>query len=268
MNCNLFRRGNAAGKKILGLVYPPRCPVCDSLLTQEEAAYFHPAFRKGILGQDQSGPIGLCRFCIPKLTVIGEPVCLHCGRPVDGERTEYCFDCKKKDLKHSFYQGKALFLYKGGAPKMMYRFKYGGRQEYGDFFALTALRQHGEWLERIHAQAVLPVPMYDKKRRLRGYNQAESFGRQLAILMGIPCWTRGVRRIRDTQPMKELDDAGRKINLRNAFQATNSVVKYKRVLVVDDIYTTGSTADEVADTLMQAGVERIYFLSLCIGRGC
>ncbi len=76
-----------------------------------------------------------------------------------------------------------------------------------------------------------------------------------------------VRRIRDTTPQKNLNERERKDNLKNAFQFTDNIVKYKRVLLVDDIYTTGSTIDAVAEVLISGGIKEICFICISIGVG-
>ena len=93
------------------------------------------------------------------------------------------------------------------------------------------------------------------------------FGRALAKQLGVPMERNIVIRKKDTRPMKELNDVERKNNLRNAFQIGKNIVKYKKIMLVDDIYTTGSTADEVSRVLMEAGTEKIYLLSICMGQG-
>jgi ComF family protein len=108
--------------------------------------------------------------------------------------------------------------------------------------------------------------MYRKKEKRRGYNQAAVFARQLSQKTGIPV-AKAVSRIRDTRPQKELNDTERKNNLKNAFQNGKIIVKYNKILLVDDIYTTGSTADAVSEVLLAAGAEEIYFLCICIGKG-
>ena len=85
--------------------------------------------------------------------------------------------------------------------------------------------------------------------------------------MNLPVEKRMVKRIRNTTPQKELNDVERKINLKKAFQLVPNIVKYKKILIVDDIYTTGSTIDAVAEVLLQAGVDEIYFLCISIGEG-
>lgn len=195
---------------------------------------------------------------------------MHCGRPVLSDLVEYCFDCEKKKKrgdKDTFFQGKSLLLYKGVVKQTMYRFKYSNKREYGTFFAELAMEQWGEWLFRCEIDAIVPVPMFRRKKRMRGYNQAEVFGRELAKYLRVPMDRNVVIRKKDTRPMKELNDIERENNLRNAFQIARDIVKYKKILLVDDIYTTGSTADEVSRVLLEAGVEKIYFLSICMGQG-
>lgn len=129
------------------------------------------------------------------------------------------------------------------------------------------MEQWGEWLFHCDVDVIVPVPMFRRKQKLRGYNQAEVFGRALAKQLGVPMERNIVIRKKDTRPMKELNDIERENNLRNAFQIARNIVKYKKILLVDDIYTTGSTADEVSRVLLEAGVEKIYFLSICMGQG-
>jgi ComF family protein len=230
---------------LLDMVFPPRCVVCGEIMEQGEGQ-IHAACRK-------------------KLFPAKEPVCLHCGRPVASRRTEYCYDCARKK-EFVFRQGRALYLYKGDIKKSMYRFKYSNKREYGRFFADEAAAMWGSWLERIRPDAIVPVPMYRKKEKRRGYNQAMVFARQLSRKTGIPV-AEPVLRNRDTRPQKELNDIERENNLKNAFQKEKVIVQYNKILLVDDIYTTGSTADAVSEVLLAAGAKEIYFLCICIGKG-
>ena len=222
---------------------------------------------------------------------------MHCGRPVVSERAEYCFDCSRHKGA-TFVQGKSLYVYRGQIKMTMYRFKYSNRREYGDYLAKELAERYGDWLMKKGIEAIAPVPMYRRKEKLRGYNQAavlatklrrELIKRQRRLqrqrlqpqpqhrrqhlssqsqLPGIPALERNlVLRVRNTRPQKELNDIERKNNLKNAFQTREKVVKYKKILLIDDIYTTGSTADAVAEALYRAGVQQVFFLSVCIGQG-
>ncbi len=235
----IFRR------KLEDILYPPRCIICDELLETNEQ--------------------GIHKSCIHLLYPVNEPTCMHCGRPFALPQREYCYDCERKHRKHT-RQGKSLYLYQEAAKMMMYRFKYSNKREYAYFFAQDTVRRYDKWIRQSRIQAIVPVPMYRKKERMRGYNQARTFAKELSLLTGIPIWE-AVHRIRDTAPQKGLDDIGRKNNLKNAFQFCENNVKYKYILLVDDIYTTGSTIDSVARVLRLAGVEEVFFLSICIGKG-
>jgi ComF family protein len=236
-------------KFLADVIFPPRCPLCDGLLEPEivGSAYIH-------------------KECEKRLFFVGGSVCMHCGSPVDAG-TEYCPDCGKKSLSESFRQGKALFLYRGGIQQTMYRFKYANKREYARFFAQTAVNSYGEWLKNKDIHLIVPVPMFALKQRKRGYNQAECFAKELSKELGIPMSARLVRRCKDTAPQKSLSDIERQKNLQDAFWCEEEGKNYKRVLVVDDIYTTGSTADAVTKKLLEAGVQEVYFLSVCIGGG-
>lgn len=93
------------------------------------------------------------------------------------------------------------------------------------------------------------------------------FAQALGRKTGIPVERHLIKRVRNTTPQKELNDLQRRSNLKNAFQLTSDIVKYKKVVLVDDIYTTGSTMDEISKTLKESGVKKIYYICISIGEG-
>ena len=133
--------------------------------------------------------------------------------------------------------------------------------------ACEAVRQYGDWIERCGVEVVVPIPVYPEKQRKRGYNQAGLLAEKIAEMMGIEYQADALARVRDTTPQKKLNVKERKNNLKSAFQAADFVVKYNCILLVDDIYTTGCTAEAAAETLYKAGIKRIYFLAACTGKG-
>ena len=209
-------------------------------------------------------------LCEERLYPVGEAYCLHCGKPLQRAEREYCFDCGKKvSNREEFYceQGHSVYVYRGDIRKTMYRFKYSNRREYARFFARKAAQQYAGWIDRCQIEAVVPVPMYARKRRRRGYNQAEVFGRELAQCLGLAFEPGAVQRITNTKPQKLLSGQERKKNLEKAFQVAEFIVKYNCILIVDDIYTTGSTVEAVAEVMRRGGVEKVYYLTLCTGEG-
>ena len=225
------------------LLYPDRCPVCDRVL--------HAAW--------------ICPECAKKIRYITQPFCYSCGKRLDNEVQEYCHDCLRK--KHVFCQGRAVFQYQGPVREMLYRYKYSNRRDYTEFFAREAAARYGSWVRQLDIDMVMPVPLSRKRKRRRGYNQADLFGKRFAQLCGLDYDAKKLVRIRHTAPQKQLSVQERKNNLKNAFKIDGNVVNLKRVLLIDDIYTTGSTIDAAAYVLKQSGAEEVFYLCISIGQG-
>ena len=229
---------------LISIFFPRRCPVCDEVIAYGEK---------------------ICKTCAGKVIYIKEPACKKCGKQLENERQEYCGDCSRK--RHYYEQGKAVFSYQKDMKLSMYRFKYANRREYADFFAEEALKRYGGWLLRHGIEVIVPVSMYAAKKRSRGYNQAEVFAQALGRACGIPVEKKLVIRVRNTMPQKSLNDKQRKDNLKGAFQVRTNIVKYSKILLVDDIYTTGATVDAIAELLKKSGAKEVCFLSICVGEG-
>ncbi len=227
------------------LLYPQKCPACDKVLAKNEKQ------------------IGFCKKCSDKIKIVGKSSCMRCGKPLTDETQEYCKDCIR--YSHEFIGHKGVYIYSGAMKPTMYKFKYSNRRCYGKTFARQAILSYGEWLKSLGIEMIIPVPMYEKKQRRRGYNQANVFAKALSKETGIPTNDRIVRRIRNTAPMKELNNTERVKNLRTAFKLSETGVQFRKVLLVDDIYTTGSTMDAVAQVLKAGGIESVYGMSVCIG---
>ncbi len=231
-------------RNALDWFYPPRCPVCDGILAPGEQ---------------------LCPGCRAQVHAVAEPVCKKCGKPLENERREYCGDCSHKT--HAYRQGKAVFVYRGGIRQSMYRFKYANRREYAAFYADQAAELYGAWVRRNGIEVIIPAPMFSGKKRRRGYDQAEVFARALGKRLDLPVDAGLIRRVKNTVPQKELNEKERQHNLKNAFQLQADIVEYSQVLLVDDIYTTGSTIDAVAKTLLAGGAKNVYYICISIGAG-
>lgn len=116
----------------------------------------------------------------------------------------------------------------------------------------------------IQADFIVPVPMYRENLRKRGFNQAELIAKEVERILDIEVRTDIVSKNRKTLPQKELTKVQRKINLKGAFSVANkSEVKNKRILVIDDVCTTGSTLSEIANLLTECGAESIFCACAC-----
>lgn len=234
-------------EELLNLLFPRRCALCDGILKRKEH--------------------GICAVCGEKYPLIrsgfppGMNRCTLCSRPLT-RPAEYCESCKKTE--HVFTRGIAAFPYRGAVRDGILRLKYGGRAEYASFFAealcAAGLSLFREW----DIQVIVPVPVHRMRLAKRGYNQAEEIAGCLSRLTGIPMDTGLLKRKRNTRAQKKLGRRARAANLRNAFTAGKPFRKYRNVLIVDDIYTTGSTVDAAAEVLIKNGCGHIYFTAVCI----
>lgn len=206
----------------------------------------------------------ICGNCFKQLPLITMPKCEKCGKPVP-KGDSLCYDCTK--MEHSFTEGMGIFLYDEVMRKSLYKFKYSGRKEYGQFYGMAAWYYGKEKLKAWNPQVIIPIPVHASRLRSRGYNQAEVIADALGRYLKIPVRKNVLIRQSKTVAQKELTVEERRKNLKHAFGVLEKIVPWKRILLVDDIYTTGSTMDSAADALKKCGIEEIYALSICIGKG-
>lgn len=224
------------------LLFPPRCPICDEVVSLSKQ--------------------GICSGCLKRVQYVLPPRCCKCGKHLESAEDEYCSDCAERT--HYFDAGRALYEYSSVA-QAIYRFKYSGRREYAEVFGEEMAFYLREFIREIQPDGLLPVPMYPGKERVRGYNQSALLAKALGRETGLPVYEKLVKRVRNTKPLKMLNPEERLNNLKKAFILNENGVKLKVVVIIDDIYTTGSTIDEIAKVLRCAGVQKIYFITLAIG---
>ena len=117
------------------------------------------------------------------------------------------------------------------------------------------------------SRIIIPVPMFKKKEKQRGYNQAALLAADLSRMTGIPYSEEMLIRVRKTSPMKDLERKDRLRNLKEAFSIREPLSSIHKVLLIDDIYTTGATMDECSLILKDSGAREVYGIALCIGNG-
>ena len=228
------------------LFFPRRCPVCDRVLS----------FRQGLAGP------GVCLSCRGVLRPVAGPRCLRCGKALLTE-AEFCPDCRRR--KRHFRQNVALWEYDEAARASVARFKYHGRSEYAGWYAEELLRLRGREIKRFSCEAVVPVPVHRSRLVRRGYNQAGLLAEELAARLALPYRPELLLRRKKTVPQKELfSPTARARNLQSALAVPARAVLPRSVLLVDDIYTTGSTLEACSLALLEAGVKEVYCVTLCI----
>lgn len=225
------------------VLFPRRCPVCGEIVT----------------------PFGelICPDCVGSLSPIRQPVCRRCGKEVESERMEYCFDCTKhfRTFEHNF----ALLNYNETASRSMSAVKYRNRREYLDFYSQAICLRYGKVLKNLRPDALIPIPVHPSRKKIRGFNQAEVLAKHISANLEIPYYPNALKRTKKTVPQKQLNPSQRLHNLEQAFSPGQLPGNVHTVILVDDIYTTGSTLEACTRVLKSMGAARVFGITICIG---
>jgi ComF family protein len=230
---------------LLDLVYPALCPACDARLERDATPPW-------------------CAGCAASLEPLSAPHCVVCGEPFDSAGPSHiCRRCVASPP--AFDEARAPLRYGGALADALLRYKHGGREALGGAlarcFAAASLAIH---FDR-DADVVVPVPLHPTRLAQRGFDQAARLARAIARAKRLPLLLRGLRRIRATPPQTSLSGRARRQNVTGAFAAaprSSSALRDRRVLLVDDVLTTGATASACAHALRAAGAARVYVLTL------
>lgn len=250
----LLARIRPWGRALLDLTYPRTCLVCDEPLSSEE--------REGL----QAWFCTACEGALPRLQA---PFCQICGEPYDGAISgEFrCSNCAGR--RFSFEFATSAFRASEGVRALVHRFKYGRESHLREALASLlklalddprlAAEALGEWL-------LIPVPLHRAKEGDRGFNQSRELCRELSRATGIPT-ADGLKRVRLTETQARLSREERLRNVRGAFLPREpAALKGRRVLLVDDVLTTGATTNECARVLRrEAGAEKVVVITVARG---
>ncbi len=231
---------------ILNLLFPDTCILCSVAVSRLAER-------------------SICRTCWNKALQmrIEGPICPCCGLPFRafGEADEHL--CGSCELRMPPYSGARAFgWYSSELSRIIQALKFGGRRDLAPLLATLLASTFLEHWSPDEFDLVVPVPLHAKRERERGYNQAALLSRALAPLAGLPC-RRVLLRIRNTRPQVGLSDQERARNLTQAFRcARGEKIQGFRLLLVDDVMTTGSTAASAAGALLEGGALRVSVLTL------
>lgn len=236
--------------RVLSLVYPPVCPFCNRVQSIDSRI------------EDR-----ICHSCMDTLPWIIDAYCMRCGKKLQDQSMEYCRDCSRNH--YAFTEGRALFVHTEKVAQAIYLLKFHHHKEYGQILGSTLAKQFCNTMRRWKVTEVIPIPLHYKKYRMRGYNQAELIASALVNeSKGVLSLNNDtVYRVKHTKPQKGMKISQRNRNLTGAFAIRKDWVPCERVLLVDDIYTTGNTLHKVASLLKKVGVQEVYYLTVSIGQG-
>lgn len=197
----------------------------------------------------------VCDACLPVLRVV-PPQCFVCGKLAPSPVGRTCLSCRKKSPLDSFF---SPFLYQQEIVRVMiHAFKYEGMKSLAPFFAdslFSYLQKYGAFPKDA---LLIPVPMWPKRRRARGFNQSELIASYLGKLTGNTVHMGILKKIKDTVPQASLAAEERRRNLKGTFEvAAGGKIKRKMIMLIDDVKTTGATLEEAARVLKKAGAKTI-----------
>ena len=229
--------------RALNLIFPPLCVSCRMRVGEAHA---------------------LCSACWNAISVIEGPLCSSCGSPfeVDPGSETLCGACLARP--HDFHQARSLFHYDDASKPLILAFKHGDRLDHAPAFA--------RWLERTgrplfaEAELLVPVPLHRWKLWKRRYNQAAIVAEGLSKITGLPHDPLVLEKRRATKSQGEMPSAkARRRNVLNAFRVPPEKaahVRGRKVLLIDDVFTTGATLNACARALKRAGAARVDALTL------
>ena len=217
----------------LDRIFPRRCPLCGSALL--------PNAR-------------VCADCSDGLEFIKPPICLHCGRPV--------FDCACGSEPYVFDRCVSPFVYTKSIRRGMHRFKFNNAPTVASFFARYMAATVRQEYSREYIDIVTCVPMHSNDLRQRGYNQALLLARETGALLDLPVYNNLLRKTVQNSVQHSLTRMERQSNVSGVycFSPTATPLNGRTVLLCDDVITTGSTLNECAAVLRDAGAGRV----LCV----
>lgn len=225
---------------LVNLLYPPACLLCDGALPS---------------GRD------VCPACERAMPALLAPTCRSCSAELRGAfdaRLE-CAACRRRP--RAFDLVCAPWRYAGQAQQAMHRFKYRRRWRLGRWLAQAMAETARASLPSGEVSVVVPVPLHRLKRWLNGANPPEDLAQPIARALGRPCRRRALTRTRWTATQTKLSWQARSRNVRGAFRASAREVRGETVLLVDDVLTSGATAEACARALKDAGAKRVYVLT-------
>lgn len=235
-------------KKVLNMIFPNciYCITCGSII-------------------DNTRSYSICDNCIEKFHWVSGKTCEICGKILDkNSRRKLCYDCMSTE--HSFDKGYTCTQYGLYERVVMMDYKFADKSYLGRI--LGQIMYDRISCENLSIDYIIPVPIHWKKKKERGYNQAEIMANVIGKSMNKKVLNNVLVRNRWTDSMKDLGAQERRENVKDAFsiisESRNSIGD-KVILLIDDIYTTGSTLDSCARELKKAGVDKVFVLTFAAG---
>lgn len=200
----------------------------------------------------------VCDNCEEKF-LNNKKICPNCGSEIDESRNS-CYSCRNKQV---FYKmARAPFVYRDNVKQAIHNFKYHNAKylgvTFGNYMTSVVVKENFEF------NLIVPVPLTEKRKKSRGYNQSALLANQISKNLGVPVDETSLIRTKFSRSQTELQSNERYQNLEDCFQiADSSRIRGKKILLVDDVMTTGATVEACSKLLMEAGANVVYVVTAC-----
>ena len=234
--------------QLINIIYPPRCHICT---------HFLPA------DADHNLSHYICDNCRASLIPITNPICSICGLPFvsSSEQDHLCENCLRKNPWYDL--ARAPYFYSGIIMESIQRFKYKSGTYLAPFLGELLSSFVREWIHNPKDIFIVPVPLHKRRLRERGFNQSLLLARILASDLGNQLDYLSLIRNRYTRAQTGLKKKERRKNVKGAFSIIHpDAIKDKKILLVDDVFTTGYTLNECARTLKKSGATTVFCLTM------
>ena len=222
---------------------------------------FYPKHIKCICCKDEiaiKNVYDMCENCYKNLPIIQNNFCIRCGLQFEKDGSGTCLNCKSNNF--AFEQARSATNFDGNIIKTIHKLKYARYKflakplAYLTYDKLLTL----DW----KIDLIAYVPLHPKREKERGYNQSRELANHISSLTSIPVF-HDIERTRNTPTQTKLSRQERQQNVKNCFKITNkSLIKNLNILIIDDVYTTGSTTNEISKELLKSGANKVYVLTV------
>lgn len=232
---------------VLDFIFPPRCIVCDKV------------YKKTRFGEE----IYICKDCMKKIyfTDSFSSTCKKCSRPIDDGLI--CIGCQI--VRHDFDVAFSCSLYKTEMRKSLLSYKFSNQHHKYRTYAHILTDKINNTTHFPDFDVIVSVPLSKKRLKKRGFDHVLPIAHYISLKTGKPFIKNSIIKIKDTPPQSKLTFEERRASVKGAFKVNDKAdFREKSVLLIDDIYTTGSTVDEISRKLKKKGAKHITVLTLCI----
>ncbi len=221
----------------IGLFFPKICLSCEKKLNENEQY--------------------LCSDCVTLLEFL-EDICRVCGAPKTGKK---CWVCDTNNFR--FDRARSVFMFNKVVQNLIHEFKYNEMTRIAKFFGKYSQEYLNKYQPFDHVDYIVPVPLHTVRKRDRGFNQAEYLTQEISKNMGWKHLPTLIKRKRFTQTQTKLKKTQRKDNVSHAFSINSKYnIKGKNILLVDDVFTTGATANSIAEILKKKQADKVYVFTI------